>query len=97
MVSEQAAKSPSQVVNLDTYRPQELKELHTNLTQELQLLMNNLNTMKLALNKYKASKEALTILDSQKDSGMLLLSLMIFAYIATIYQLLLQKKKRLYH
>uniref|UniRef100_A0A0A9ZEP8 Prefoldin subunit 5 n=1 Tax=Lygus hesperus TaxID=30085 RepID=A0A0A9ZEP8_LYGHE len=66
MTTKQSA-SPSQVVNLDTYKPQELKELHNNLTQELQLLMNNLNTMKLALNKYKASKEALTILDSQKD------------------------------
>jgi len=63
-----------QLINLDNYRPNELQELHNNVAQELQLLSGNLGTLKLALSKYKQSKEALTILRMTQNESTYLFS-----------------------
>lgn len=58
-----------QLINLDNYRPNELQELHNNVAQELQLLTTNLGTLKIALSKYKQSKEAINILATAQEES----------------------------
>jgi hypothetical protein len=63
--------SAPQSINLDECTPQQLEQLHQRFTEELQMLTSSMGTLKLALNKYKFSKEAINNLTVAKEESTL--------------------------
>ena len=61
--------SGAKSINLDDCTPQQLEQLHQGMTQELQMLTSSMGTLKLAMNKYKFSKDAIDSLKVAKDES----------------------------
>jgi len=54
-----AAAKPNQEINLNSLNPQQLKSLHDQLDQEIEILTNSMAALKQAQSKYMESKNAL--------------------------------------